>query len=104
MKQPHRGALILAALLMAASMVLTPRMGGAAWTKPPLKYPDYPPGEQYGDPEIPDGSPRLVRYPVILDRLMFALKRMSLSRLPQASPNQSRPAKASRPSHAEHTR
>jgi hypothetical protein len=58
MKQPRRGTMLLIALLMAASLVSTPCAGGAVEPKLPLRVPDYPPGEQYGDPDIPPWSPR----------------------------------------------
>jgi hypothetical protein len=81
MKQPHRGTMLLIALLMAASLVSTPCAGGAVEPKLPLRVPDYPPGEQYGDPEIPDTSPRLVRYPATWNDFLLALRQATLVRL-----------------------
>lgn len=62
MKQPHRGTMLLIALLMAASLVSIPRTGGAVESKLPMRVPDYPPGEQYGEPDVPPhGAPCLGR-------------------------------------------
>jgi hypothetical protein len=73
--------MFLIALLMAASLVSMPPAGGAAEPKLPMRVPDYPPGEQYGDPEIPDTSPRLVRYPATWNDLLLALRRAAIVRM-----------------------
>ena len=54
MKIDRRWVAGMAALLMAALMIATPREG-AAW---PIRfmYPDYPPGPVFGDPEEPSGA------------------------------------------------
>jgi hypothetical protein len=78
--------MLLIALLMAASLVSTPCAGGAVEPKLPLRVPDYPPGEQYGDPEVPNGGPRAVRYPVVWDQVSFAVRQAIIARfLPSVS-------------------
>ena len=60
MKQPRRWAVVLTALLMAASLVITPReVGARGGPSRPIDTTD-PPMQEYGDPDVPDGSPRLV--------------------------------------------
>ncbi len=66
MKQPHRWAAIVAALLMATSLVIAPREGGAAGTTRPIDWVG-PPEVGFGDPDIPDYGPQAtLRIPAIL--------------------------------------
>ena len=81
MKQPHRGAMLLIALLMAASLVSMPPAGGAAEPKLPMRVPDNGPGDLYGDPEVPNGGPRAMRYPVVWDQIPFAIRQALIARI-----------------------
>jgi hypothetical protein len=89
MKHPHRGAMLLIALLMAASLVSIPPAGGAVEPKLPMRVPDNPPGEQYGEPDVPPhGAPGLGRnnwiYFVLSMRMIPPnLVRIAPSRQPQ---------------------
>lgn len=59
MKQPRRWVVLVAALMMAASLVATPRegMGGA----PGRPIDDAgPPQENFGEPDTPGGSPQMI--------------------------------------------
>ncbi len=52
MKLPRRAAAVLAAFLMAASLVITPQPGRAVPIKEPI---DYVPTTGEGDPDVPYG-------------------------------------------------
>jgi hypothetical protein len=66
MRQPRRRAMVLIALLTAASLAMTPRVGGAAWPRLMTRYPDQLPGDMFGEPDIPPtGRPLAVKLPLI---------------------------------------
>jgi hypothetical protein len=90
MKQPHRGAMLLIALLMAASLVSIPPAGGAAEPKLPMRVPDQPPGEQYGEPDVPPhGAPCLGRnnwISFVLSARMIPPNLVRIAQVRQAQP------------------
>ena len=57
MKQPRRWVALFAALMMAASLVATPRVGMGGVPDRPIDNADPP---MMGDPDIPAGSPQSI--------------------------------------------
>ncbi len=69
MKQPHRWAAIVVALLMATTLVIAPREGGAAGTMRPIDWVG-PPEVGFGEPDLPPTGSRYLRCPEVIRLLM----------------------------------
>ncbi len=84
MKRPHRWAALLAALLMAATLAVTPRevrAGGGPYR--PIDSSD-PPVNMFGEPDVPTGSPRVVTVEPSWRETLVVVGRLVLLRLAPA--------------------
>jgi hypothetical protein len=71
-KQPRRWAIVLTALLMAASLVLAPRRGSAGPAGPELILGDPRPTVELGVPEIPPNARPRVTCRIWLSSVLLA--------------------------------